>query len=61
MPIQNNYVTEGVPTSNLEVSITASNNISSVSNTSTSQSNTNINSSEEFNPMSGIGDISNFG
>ncbi len=61
MPIQNNYVTEGVPPSNLEVSITASNNISSVSNTSTSQSNTNINSSEEFNPMSGIGDISNFG
>ena len=60
-PIQNNYVTEGVPTSNLEADINSSNNISNVSSVTTNQSNTSINSNDEFNPMSGIGDISNFG
>ena len=61
-PIQNNYVTEGVPTNNLEADINASNdNNNNITNQSIEQANASTDSNEEFNPMSGIGDISNFG
>lgn len=61
-PIQNNYVTEGVPTSNLEADINASNdNNNNIINQSIEQTDASTDGNEEFNPMSGIGDISNFG
>lgn len=57
MPIENNYVTEGVQTSELEESINTSNNIGNENRTL----NVNNNMETEFDPMSGMGDISNFG
>ena len=58
-PVANNYVTEGVPTSNIETDITSSNN-------PTINQNPNLNpvnniSDDVYNPMSGLGDISEFG
>ena len=62
-PIQNNYVTEGVSASNLQADINASNDIINNSSSPIEQTPM-VNSTsndEEFNPMGGIGDISNFG
>ena len=53
-PIANNYVTEGVATEQIE------NDISS-SNESINSNPVNNNGNENFNPMSGLGDISRFG
>ena len=64
-PIQNNYVTEGVPTSNLEADINTSNDINknegTINRNQIDPEQSNLNTNDGFNPMSGIGDISNFG
>ena len=70
--VANNYVTEGVPTSNLESEIKAQPEINEVSDSTLENKpktfkelqNPNKNleeNNEDFNPMSGMGDISKFG
>lgn len=56
-PVANNYVTEGVQTNNLQSDISSSTN--AVNQPNPYQNTTNDNT--DFNPMSGMGDISKFG
>ena len=56
-PVANNYVTEGVNTNNLQSDISSSTN--AVNQPNPYQNTTNDNT--DFNPMSGMGDISKFG
>ena len=60
-PVANNYVTEGVPTSNLEEQMNSEDK-ENINDTSSNIKNTlNQKEEEEFNPMAGMGDISKFG
>ena len=59
-PVANNYVTEGVATDVIESDIAASNDTATV-NEPVNSTPTNNGANEDFNPMSGLGDISKFG
>ena len=60
-PVSNNYVTEGVSTSSLETQISAENTpIKDTFNINVNPNQTPT-TNEDFDPMSGLGDISKFG
>ena len=59
-PVSNNYVTEGVATEAIESDIAEGNDTATV-NEPVNSTPTNNGANEDFNPMSGLGDISKFG
>ena len=59
-PVSNNYVTEGVATEAIESDI-AEDNATATVNEPVNSTPTNNGANEDFNPMSGLGDISKFG
>ena len=59
-PVANNYVTEGVATDAIESDIAASNDTPAV-NEPVNPNPVNNGANEDFDPMSGLGDISKFG